>query len=615
MLALAGLLGAASLHAQGGRGATSPLFSAEPSPDARQRANQLIQQGQFQDAIRVLEGLSFRPGDPAPLLQMLDLQVRLRDEPGARRSLDSLAARLPADGNLRSATDFRIGGAMAGAWYRLGQPARADEWWKRLRSQVRDEEGALTLFQAYRQVRLVDECLDWARQQRKRWGRPTLWALEVAALHEESGRWREAVDELAAWQCAQDVSSNLVETRLLKLTEVVRDQAELRDQLLRKVREAPDCPGFGQAVLGVLAQQGDVPAATRLAWQLDPRGEAGIPFALAGDLARDGRTAEALVLLDGMAERGAPQAGKVEGRLLRAECLVALGREEEALALYRVLAEGGEARARDARLQAARLLHRPLGRPEEAIHELESLLARQPGQVEGGRLLALLLAHQGRDEEARGQLRVLQERARANEQERADLGFLALRLDWWAGRLTSCARGLGDYLKTSTRQDTFNDAIELADLLAFTTSDSLAVAEAARADRMAFGGAWREAVDLLHQLAEARSGKLAEWLDWRACQLVAQESDAPTLRGELARFRERQPASLRLDRLAWMDLLASEKEGAPREELRRQALALLETWPASLLQDAVRRRLREWDGGAPAPEESPADTPPDERPR
>lgn len=614
MLALAGLLGAPPLHAQSGGGA-APQLSADPAPDARQRANQLIQQGQFQDAIRVLEGLSFRPGDPAPLLQMLDLQVRLRDEPGARRSLDSLTARLPVDGRLHTAADFRIGGAMAGAWYRLGQPARADEWWKRLRSQVRDEETALTLFLAYRQVRLVDECLDWARQQRKRWGKPTLWALEVASLHEEGGQWREAVDELAAWQCSQDASSNLVETRLLKLAEGVKDKAGLRSHLLRKVRETPACRGFGQAVLGVLAQQGDVPDATRLAWQLDPTGQAGVPFELAGGLARDGRTAEALALLDEMATRGAPQVAKVEGRLLRAECLVALGRAEEALALYRSLAEGGEARARDARLQAARLLHRPLGRPEEAIRELELLLARQPGHAEGGRLLALLLAHQGRDEEARTQLRLLQERARVNEQERADLGFLALRLDWWAGRLTPCARGLGEYLKTSTRQDTFNDAIELADLLAFTTSDSLAVAEAARADRLAFGGAWREALDLLHQLAEARSGKLAEWLDWRACQLVAQESDAPALRGELARFRERQPASLRLDRLAWMDLQASEKEGAPREELRRQAMALLETWPASLLQDAVRRRLREWEDGATAPEETPVGATLDVRPR
>jgi tetratricopeptide (TPR) repeat protein len=615
MLALAGLFTALPVQGQDRVSSSSPLFQSGTPADAQVRANQLIQQGQFQDAIRVLEGLSFRPGDPTPLLQMLDLQVRLRDETGARRSLDSLEARLPADGRLRSPADFRVCGAMAGAWYRLGQPARADEWWKRVRNQVRDEETALTVFHAYRQVRLVDESLDWARQQRKRWSQPTLWALEVASLHEEGGQWKAAVDELSAWQCAQDGSSNLVETRLLKLVESTRDKRDLTDHMLRRVRENAGCPGLGQAVLGVLAQQGEVESATRLAWQLDPRGEAGIPFELARDLARDGRTPAALALLDEMAARGVPQAVQLEGRLLRAESLVALGRADEALALYRQLAEGGEARAREARLHAARLLHRPLGRPAEAIGELEQLLRRQPGHAEGGRLLTLLLAHQGEDERAQAQLRQLQERARVNEQERADLGFLSLRLDWWAGRLTPCAQGLGEYLKTSTRQDTFNDAIELADLLAFTTSDSLAVAEAARADRLAFGGAWREAVALLHGLAESRTGKLAEWLEWRACQLVAAEADGPALRGELARFRERQPASLRLDRLAWMDLLATEKEGAPREELRRQALALLETWPTSLLQDAVRRRLREWEGGEAAPVEGPVDTPQDERPR
>lgn len=614
MLALAGLLTAWPVHGQDRSPSTSPLFQAGTPADAQLRANQLIQQGQFQDAIRVLEGLSFRPGDPAPLLQMLDLQVRLRDETGARRSLDSLETRLPADGQLRNPSDFRVCGAMAGAWYRLGQPARADEWWKRARGQVRDEESALAVFHAYRQVRLVDESLDWARQQRKRWGKPTLWALEVAALQEEGGRWKDAVDELAAWQCAQAGSSNLIETRLLKLAEAARDAQALSEHMLRRVRENAACPGLGQAVLGVLTQQGEVESAMGLAWQLDPRGEAGIPFELARDLARDGRSLEALALLDELATRGVSQAGQPEGRLLRAETLVALGRAEEALALYRQVAEGGDVRAREARLQAARLLHRPLGRPAEAIVELDLLLRRQPGHPEGGRLLALLLAHQGEDERAQAQLRLLQERARVNEQERADLGFLALRVDWWAGRLTPCARGLGEYLKTSTRQDTFNDAIELADLLAFTTSDSLAVVEAARADRLAFGGAWREAVELLHTLAEPRSGKLAEWLDWRACQLVAAEADAPALRRELARFRERQPASLRLDRLAWMDLLASEKEGVPKEELRRQALALLEKWPASLLQDSVRRRLREWEGGEAVPAQPPS-TRQDELPR
>ncbi|MBI5105849.1 MAG: hypothetical protein HZB46_12875, partial [Solirubrobacterales bacterium] len=61
--------------------------------------------------------------------------------------------------------------------------------------------------------------------------------------------------------------------------------------------------------------------------------------------------------------------------------------------------------------------------------------------------------------------------------------------------------------------------------------------EAARADRLAFAGEWRQALELLHALAEQSKPKLAEWLDWRACLLAEQEMAPDALRAEFARYR------------------------------------------------------------------------------
>jgi hypothetical protein len=62
-----------------------------------------------------------------------------------------------------------------------------------------------------------------------------------------------------------------------------------------------------------------------------------------------------------------------------------------------------------------------------------------------------------------------------------------------------------------------------------------------------------------------------------------------------------------MDRLEWMDLDAMAALGLSRKELRTQALSILERWPATMLQDALRRRLREWDekeepAGRPSPD-------------
>ena len=585
---------------------------APPEADnaARQRrnelqtqANRLIQQGQFQQAMRLLEGLATNRQETGPLLQLLDLQVRLKDEEGARRSMDSLALRLPAHEVLKTWSDFQVAGALAGARYRLGQPARAAELWKQMKEQALSEDLALAVFHSYRQVRLLDEALAWAVEQRRKAGREDLWAFELAQLHEEAGRPREAFDELARWQCRQQGGGPQVADRLLTLSESASDRESLLRYMLKRLENRREsCPPLGEAVLGVLVQQGWVDEAAALSWRLDTDQSGVLPYDLAADLSRDGRATESQALLEELARQGRPQAAQPEFVLLQAGNLAALGRPEEALALYRRLAGQRGAKSNLALLRAAELLHKPLGRIPEAIVELEDLMAHQATNLSAGRLLAQLLGCQGDTTRAREVLRAMAGGTRATEEQRTELAWLGIRLDWWAGNLGAGRTGLGAFLKTNTRQDAFNDAIELMDLLAFATTDSLTVVEAARADRLAFAGEWRQALDLLHALAEQSKPKLAEWLDWRACLLAEQEMAPDALRAEFRRYRARQPKSVRLDRLAWMELLASEREGLPRDSLRAQGLALLETWPQSLLQDAVRRRLREWDPAAVPPE-------------
>ncbi|MDP2360737.1 MAG: hypothetical protein Q8O14_08290 [bacterium] len=593
-------------------------------PDARRqnelqdRANRLIQQGQFQQALLILESLSGRRSDAGPLLQMLDLQVRLNDEEGARRSMEELAARLPTGGRLVSYPDFQIAGALAGAHYRLGRPARAADLWKQMKEQASSEPLALAVFHSYRQVRLIDEAHAWATEQRRRASSVDLWALELAQMHEESGHPREAFDELALWGCRQQAAGRVLEPRLLALAEGATDRRVLIEHMLKRVEGGKEtCPALGEAVLGILVQHRWVGKAVPLAWRLDTDGTGAAPFRLAGDLVRDGSHKAALALLEDLARRGRHPATQPEFLLLKAECLAALDKPEEALALFRQAAGTGGAKGLPAAMRAADLLHRPLGHLPEAARELEGVLARQPSHREAGRRLVLLLGCQGEHERARDALRRLRAQQGPGAEGASELDWLGLSLDWWAGRLSACREGLGAFLKTSTRQVVFNDAIELMDLMAFATTDSAKVVEAARADRLAYAGRWREALDLLHATAESSTGRLAEWLDWRACLLATREMPPTEARAEYARYRLRQPESVRLDRLAWMELEAMEGEGQPVDSLRAQALDLLRTWPQSLLQDAVRRRLRGWEGGSPGEGAavSPAEPVGDGRPR
>jgi len=591
------LLAALALLAQAAP-AAEPAAGERDAARQRELVNQRILQGDIQGAVRLLLGMDATRTDPNALLQLLDLQVRLQERDGALETIGRLLDQLPPAGPLADYRAMQIAGAVATARVRLQDREGAEALWRRMRTPPPPPHLGLVLLQSYRQAGEIDECYAWAREQRRDSGDPTLWALELADLHQQLGECREAVAELAAWQEARGGGS-LVQRRLLGLVEAC-DDPDFEDWLAGDARRRLRAghPETGEAVLDALVQRGRTDLAAPLAWVLDEAGAADgrAPYALARTLIQDARFGDALPLLDELQDRGRPVAAEPEFRLLTARALSGLGRGEEALAEYRRLERAGGVEAGAARLEAARLLLRPLGRPREALAELEPLLAAAPAHGEALPLAVLLAGALDESGAARARLAAAR-RGRPDGALAPQLDFLAVRLDWWDGRPSLAAAGLGGFLERQVGSENFNDAAELLDLLAFAARDSAAVTAAAAADRDAFLGRPRDALATLHA-ATAEGGPAAEILDWRACRLAAGDLPPAEARAELARYRGRHPDSIRLDRLAWMEFGLMERAGLPADSLRAAGLALLTAWPESLLQDAVRRRLRQLDEDA-----------------
>lgn len=571
---------------------------AQRDPDQIRRskqqneANERIRQGDIRGAIEQLQALvEAGPSDIGPSLQLLDLQVRLQDEAGARSTIDGLLRRLPASGPLVDFQQMQIAGQLAPGLLALGQENEAEALWKRMRDSKLPPHLALLLFNSYRQAARFDECLNLVSEQRRASGDPALWALNLAILHQERGDCRAAFGELANWQREhRGGGGSLVSRQLLALVEACAD-ADFENWMAEEAEEfGPADAEMGEAVLDALVQRGRADRATPLAWSLDRDGSGRVPYGLARSLLQDDRFAAAAPLLEELERRGSPVAEQAEFRLLSARCKSGLGLSEEALADYRRLESKGPL-AGEARLEAARLLHRPLDRPQEAADELEPLLRQAPAHGQALPLAVLLRGALGQQDEARALLDNARRASRHGEPQ-PQLDFLEVRLDWWAGRLTPAAEGLGRFVERQVRHDSFNDAIELLDLLANASSDSLAVVAAGEADRLSFLGRSAQALALLDRSARA-AGPAAEALDWMAARLAVAELPPVQAREVLAGFRRRHRDSIRLDRIAWMEFGEMERQGLPSDSLRAAGLALLEAWPNSLLQDTVRRRLRE----------------------
>jgi hypothetical protein len=574
-------------------------FSVAATPeknaaDLRRQANELIRQGDFQRAAELLSMSDPAQSDANTLMQLLDLQVRLQDETGANQSLAALRSLLAKSRGPANHRDMQLRGAIAGALNRLGRTEEAEAQWRQMKSSAGTSSLALAVFQAYRQARLLSEALEWAENCRDTFKDSSLWALELASLYQASGRWLDALDELLLWAGTQRQNSSFLGRRLLQLVDAAESAPELMRQMERRALEKDCSLPASKALLDALVQARSWPAASRVARQLDS-GESGeLSFALARSLVEAGETELALSELHDLGERTTlPTTRGAEFYMLQAECLEMDGQLEAAFeACERVRLQPGPL-ARQASLTAARLALE-LGRPQEAVSRYERLLGDHPDWFAAGRDYLRLLAARDDLDRAESLLIGLAGSSTVQRDHGTELDFLWLRLLLWQGRFSELEERLGHFLKQSLRHDDFNDAIAMMDLLGMGLRDSLGLSLVADAERLAFADLPIDAIHLLDKTASSGDHQaFAEWVAWRACSLAPLAEEPAARRQRFARFLADWPESIHGERVALLDFEAMELNGAGFDELRQAGLLIIERWPEGVLQDAVRRRLRQ----------------------
>lgn len=562
----------------------------------RQQAIQLQAAGDLQSALQIMQQLAAQDPQPATLHTLLDLQVQLRLNEEAEQTLTQLSATVPGwPDRFSGFQSLNTVGRIAGARHRMGQTDQAEALWQSMERLVKDETEASIVFHSYQDQRRFDRALEYAGRQRKHFSRPALWAMELALLHEQTEHWADAFDEYALLLQHETAPAPAVQNRLLRLA----DKATPRDALLARMEDRAlkelqrNQPVLAGQVFQVCIQQKEYGRARTLAARLDRDGSAGLLNTLAHAAVADGSFAIGLELLDELQAKRPGHGMEAGERLDRALALEGLGQTGRALAEYDTLARDPGPLAVDAQLGAARLLHHTGARIEEASRRLERLLDRHPGELRAILYQIRLLAALKRFEDAEALRQRAHRQAQSQPETVAELEFLGIQLAWWRGDLSVARDGLKGFLEQESQNPIFNDAIDLMDLLAFAGSDSLRVVRAGEADRLAWSGQPQEAIDLLKQTAGEGSGAIREWLDWQVCVLAAAVLPADRALAEQDRYRERHTESIRLDRLQWMRYEVLERSQAPAGERLALLEEFLERWPDSILQDQVRREIRQ----------------------
>ncbi len=574
------------------------LMSAGPKQEERQlqaRITQLSARGDYMGALRLIDELTTRNPSYNNLKQKLDLELRLKREADARLSILHIEAGL--DGwpdRLSGFSAFQQAATVAESWYRVGEREKAEFTWNRMKELAQSPNLSITVFQSYRRIKLFDDALDWVRGQRLRYSDPDLWALDVSQVLEQRGECEAAFEEVVLYLGgAGDRGLRSAGRRALKLAQDCAGGDSLLSHMRRRALEELESGRSRTAmiVMDVMVQQRRTKEAGELVWLLD-KGDGSLPFNLAQTLANDREWTAVLAILERMRADSSPLCGIEEFSLLMGQCLRELGRYAESLAEFVSLGDSSSPLGWRARLEAARLLHRPLGKIEQAEERLARVLELNPELYEAALHRVQLLGVLQRYKEADRLLRSTRRTRKPGSAAGVELEFLAIRLAWWEGRITDCRSAISEFLTNSDAHPIFNDAIDLMDLLSFSTTDSIAVVLAGRSDRLAFGGRVDEALEILGEAAVTVGSGAAEWLDWRACGLSAAEQDPARALERIEGYRGRHPDSIRLDRLAWMEIELMERLGVPGERLLRACEDLLERWPASILQDRVRRKIR-----------------------
>ncbi len=563
---------------------------------ARALRQQSLQQralGDYQGALRSIRQAVEIDGDLNNLRVLLDLQIRLRQPEEARETIGRIADTLPGyPDHLNGFGELHTAGAIAAAWYQLDDRETARKVWEVMDRSAGNKSESSVLLSSYRELRLYDEAAAYVLRKRQELGQGDLWVYEMASMLQSQSRYLEAFAEYTLL-LPQSSRHGSLTNRFLRLADESQGDSLLLEEMTARAQRELDLgkPALAGMVNEVLVQHRRYDLALPLVWGLDTDESGDAPFALVHTLEADAEYHRALRLLDRIEETRPGKQPEDQRLLMRARCLEGTGRAEEALLAYEQLAELRGQHRRLALLQAAHLLHRPLGRIREAIEHAQTLVEKNANDLEARLFLVRLLAAE-EDYPGAEQLRLeSMPIAQRDTEIQIELEFLGMQHAWWQGNLEQARTRLKTLLERQSRHPIFNDTIELMDLLAFSGTDSLAVCRAGEAQRLLWIGEVDAALELL-RVASEEAGTAAEWLDWRSCQIALAELEPELALAEMERYRLRHPDSIRLDRLAWMRYKALTRQGLEAAELLPELERLLADWPESILQDRIRREIR-----------------------
>jgi hypothetical protein len=561
------------------------------------RASRLAQQGDFKGAEQML--LAIRPEHSSPelLRQIISLQLRVAHLDKLPETLERIREELLGHWDQpRESLDFQLLAFCAQAYEALDEHAQAQMIWARVQGAAKSPTQAHFLFQAYRQVKKMDEACELAQASRLAFNQPGLWALELSSIYEKQSQIQKSMSELFIFQ--QEKGGSLATQRALRLLEKNPQGQDFYHEIYQRAVQSlaqerkrfrsgkPPELQTAQMCLSIFRQFRKDDLAIQLAWLMDFDESGAMPFKLAETFIQDDREQSALPLLQSLSDQRKPLVHYAGFQIAYARALAGTQRLSESVLAYQACAELKSEFALVAHIEAADLLDYKLRDHSAALVELEKARVLSPRhRTVGLHSLDLLLALQ-RFEEAKALDQSLMQIIRAGDKLSLDLAVLRVRMYWFQGDLTKAALELKTLLGMQMEHAVYNDCLEWMDLFSFAQSDSTGLVLVARADALQRLGKTREAMRLLE---DADTQGMGEWLQWRACH-YAHEGAAPQVAlDSFDRFRQAYLDSYRLDLL---DYMACQQRAKLHPAYELPCLeSFLRDWPESLLIEQVRSRL------------------------
>jgi thioredoxin-like negative regulator of GroEL len=560
----------------------------------KNQAAQLTSKGDYSGAMRLLNSIPENAKEPSILERLLELQIRLKLNSEAEQTIEMLQNKINGwPDRLNKTKDFRTAGKIAGAWYRLNEQNKADSVWKSMRVNAKQVATAHAVFSSYRQVRLNNEAINWVNLQRNAFSDPGLWALDISTVYEEMGQYENAFSELVSYvRNSKSKSHGFVTQRVLKLLDHPDDKEELlsfMDSTARVELKSAKTP-IAKIVLDAMVQYKKFPEATNISWALDADSTGMIPFNLARTFADDKNWKFALIILDQIEQKNRPIFAGAEFGMLKGVCLGETGKYAEALDILDQVSKMKSHLMKQSLQAKASIYHYGLGQIDAASVEISKVLKISPDDNAAKAYQILLLA--ARDEFSAAE-KLLGGIPKSTMKSQVELQFYQIKIAWWQGDINKCRALLPLFLRNQSAHPIFNDAIDLMDLFSFAATDSVAVAAAGKADLLAWRGQKKQSISMLSAAAIDAKDSAAEWLNWLACVLAIDHLPYAETLALFDTYKERHKNSIRLDRLEFMEINLSEKRDTNPVIIHELCLDFLNKWPESILQDQVRRKIRE----------------------